>query len=73
MTAWLSASPAKGVLLVMVAFLAFLVIAANLINRTSCAWYGQQTERQTRYAAFVGCMVKTGAGWVPRNELRTQQ
>ncbi|UVL59856.1 hypothetical protein LOY54_17610 [Pseudomonas sp. B21-032] len=42
-------------------------------NWASCSWYGYQTERQTRFAPYVGCMVKTGASWVPRSELRTQQ
>ncbi|WP_457253466.1 hypothetical protein [Pseudomonas juntendi] len=45
----------------------------RLIDWGGCAWYGHQTERETRYAAFVGCMVKTHKGWVPRAELRTQQ
>lgn len=43
------------------------------ITRGSCAWYGYQTERDTRYAAFVGCLVKTERGWTPRHELRTEQ
>lgn len=45
---------------------------ASLANRGICAWYGHQTGRETRYAMFVGCMVKSPAGhWIPRNELRT--
>lgn len=48
-------------------------LAMRGIDYGTCAWYGHQTERDTRYAAFVGCMVKTSSGWVPRNELRTQQ
>lgn len=43
------------------------------MTRGACAWYGYQTERTTRYAAFVGCMVKTDRGWTPRAELRTEQ
>ena len=43
------------------------------VNWGSCQWYGYQTERQTRFAPYVGCMVKTAGGWVPRNELRTTQ
>lgn len=39
----------------------------------SCQWYGYQTERQTKFAPYVGCMVKTSSGWVPRTELRTAQ
>lgn len=42
-------------------------------NWASCSWYGYQTERQTRFAPYVGCLVKTGNAWVPRSELRTQQ
>lgn len=38
-----------------------------------CAWYGYQTERETRYAAFVGCMVQIDNKWYPRNELRIAQ
>lgn len=43
------------------------------VNWGSCQWYGYQTERQAKFAPYVGCMVKTRAGWVPRNELRTAQ
>lgn len=43
------------------------------VNWGSCQWYGYQTERQTKFAPYVGCMVKSRAGWVPRNELRTAQ
>jgi uncharacterized protein YfbU (UPF0304 family) len=39
----------------------------------SCSWYGYQTERNTRYAAFVGCMVEVNGRWVPREELRIVQ
>lgn len=38
-----------------------------------CSWYGYQTERDTRYAAFVGCMVEIDGNWYPRNELRVVQ
>lgn len=38
-----------------------------------CSWYGYQTDRDTRYAAFVGCMVKVQGSWIPRNELRVVQ
>lgn len=44
-----------------------------MLSRANCAWYGSQTERQTRYAAFVGCMVQVEDHWVPRGELRTEQ
>lgn len=42
-------------------------------SRGACAYYGYQTDRDTRYAAFVGCMVKVDAAWIPRNELRVLQ
>jgi hypothetical protein len=44
-----------------------------LLSWGSCSWYGYQTERNTRYAAFVGCMVKVNDGWIPRKELRVVQ
>lgn len=57
--------------LLLVAVAAAAVNAA--LNWGSCSYYGFQTGRDTRYAAFMGCMVKTSAGWVPRNELRVIQ
>lgn len=38
-----------------------------------CAWYGFETSRTTRFSPFIGCMIQTPAGWVPRNELRIVQ
>ncbi|MBA1200493.1 hypothetical protein G7009_01575 [Pseudomonas capeferrum] len=55
----------------LVAALLWLILRA--VDWGLCSWYGTQTERETRFAAFVGCMVKTSSGWVPRSELRTQQ
>ncbi|MCY1304480.1 hypothetical protein D9M69_429180 [compost metagenome] len=43
------------------------------LNWGGCAYYGYQTERDTRYAAGIGCMVRVDAGWVPKNELRVVQ
>ena len=57
------------VLLVVVVIVGFF----SLINRGQCAWYGYQTERETRYAVFVGCMVKVDNQWFPRHELRVAQ
>ena len=51
--------------------LAWLV--GRLLDYSVCSWYGFQTNRDTRYAAFVGCMVKVGDAWIPRNELRVVQ
>lgn len=36
-----------------------------------CSWYGYQTERDVKFSGTIGCMVKAGGGWVPRNEIRT--
>ncbi len=54
-----------------IALVALAIGAA--VNWGSCQWYGYQTERQTKFAPYVGCMVQTTGGWVPRNELRTTQ
>jgi hypothetical protein len=43
----------------------------RLIAWGQCSWYGYQTQRDTRYAAFIGCMVKVHDGWIPRAEIRT--
>ena len=57
--------------------LAVLVVGVwgvlRLIAWGQCSWYGYQTGRDVRYAAFVGCMVKSGPHWVPRTEIRTEQ
>ena len=58
--------------MLLAACLSYFCIAAAF-SWLGCEWYGYQTERGTRYAAGVGCMVKTGSGWVPRGELRTAQ
>ena len=49
------------------------VIGASLVDRGLCSYYGLQTDRHVRYAAFVGCLIQTPAGWVPRSELRVVQ
>lgn len=54
-----------------VILLAWLVL--RLIAWGSCSWYGYQTNRDTRYAAFIGCMVRVDQQWIPRNELRVVQ
>lgn len=60
--------------------LAVLVIVAAVLGAVDvalawggCAYYGFQTNRDTRYAAIVGCMVKVKDDWIPRNELRVVQ
>ncbi|UFQ02988.1 hypothetical protein KJY40_21410 [Pseudomonas fitomaticsae] len=62
----------RGLIVAAVIALAY-VIGASLVDRGICSYYGLQTDRQVRYAAFVGCMVQTPAGWVPRSELRVVQ
>jgi hypothetical protein len=71
--AWLRANPLRGVLVVMIVFLGVLWIVSRLVSWGSCSWYGYQTERDTRYAAFIGCMVEVDGKWYPRNELRVLQ
>lgn len=55
--------------------LALLVslLVGYALSRLDCAIYGYQTERETRLAAFAGCLVRIGDGWVPRGELRVLQ
>lgn len=60
-------------LMVAGAMLALAVIGNSVISRVDCSYYGYQTDRETRYAAFVGCMVRTSSGWALRSELRTTQ
>ncbi len=61
---------------VLIGFLLLLIAAAivtSVIRRGACAYYGYQIDRETRYAAFVGCMVSVNGSWVPRQELRIVQ
>jgi len=43
--------------------IAALVMAG--INRGLCAYTGWQLDRETRYAAFIGCMIRSGESWLP--------
>jgi hypothetical protein len=64
----------QRLLWITLALVVLLVWAVNrAIDWSQCAWYGHQTERDTRYAAFVGCMVKVDNNWIPRSELRVVQ
>lgn len=45
----------------------------RLLAWGQCSWYGYQTTRDVRYAAFIGCMVQINDHWVPRTEIRTEQ
>lgn len=64
-------------LVVSAAGMAATILLAWLVGRAvawgSCSWYGYQTNRDTRYAAFIGCMVRVDKQWIPRNELRVVQ
>ena len=53
--------------------LALLFGGISIWNRSVCKIYGWQTERETKYATFVGCMVELNGKWYPRNELRIAQ
>lgn len=61
--------------LVVIALIGTLCVLGWFVNyavtRGSCAWYGKQTERETRYGPFIGCMVKSGDHWIPKREIRT--
>ena len=50
-----------------------VIIARTTVSWSQCSWYGYETSRETRYSPFLGCMIQTPAGWVPRNELRIVQ
>lgn len=53
--------------------LGVLFVVMRLIAWGQCSYYGYQTGRDVRYAAFIGCMVKVQDGWIPRNEIRVIQ
>ncbi|MNG11525.1 hypothetical protein D3C84_950730 [compost metagenome] len=55
------------------ALFALGLLINSLANRGTCHYYGYQTDRETKYAAFVGCMVKFSGNWVLRSELRAVQ
>lgn len=62
----------KAVLMGLVT-VASVLLAYSATHWADCSYYGYQTNRDTRYAPFVGCMVKIGEQWVPREELRVVQ
>ncbi|CAD5376747.1 conserved hypothetical protein [Pseudomonas sp. OF001] len=76
--AWIGRLPKRIGLFRFFLLFAGLVMLAGLlggyaIGRIDCAIYGYQTERETRLAAFAGCLVRVDDGWVPRGELRILQ
>lgn len=48
-------------------------ILVRLADWGMCSYYGYQTERDTRYAAFMGCLVNVNGRWYPRDEIRVLQ
>ncbi|OOQ44246.1 hypothetical protein AO361_14050 [Pseudomonas fluorescens] len=64
---------ATKVLLTLVALIVGGMLLSSLASRSTCSYYGFQTDRETRYAAFVGCMVLIDGAWFPRNEIRVMQ
>lgn len=59
---------------VLVAVVLFAIwFALRLVAWGQCSWYGYETSRTTRYSPFIGCMIQTPAGWIPRAELRIVQ
>jgi hypothetical protein len=64
---------ARKKLMLLAAILAVLFVVLRLIAWGNCSYYGWQTGRDVRYAAFIGCMVKVQDGWIPRNEIRVVQ
>lgn len=59
--------------LFLAAFLLLIWILIRLMDWGMCTYYGHQTGRDTRYTAFLGCLVRANNGWIPRNEIRVLQ
>ncbi|MNC73019.1 hypothetical protein D3C75_1241520 [compost metagenome] len=64
---------ATKVLMVLLFTVGIFMLLSSLASRANCSYYGFQTDREIRYAAFVGCMVKIDGNWSPRNEIRVMQ
>ena len=64
---------ATKVLLTLLTLIVGGMLLSNVASRATCSYYGVQTDRETRYAAFVGCMVLVDGAWFPRNEIRVVQ
>lgn len=60
-------------LMLVLAVVGLVVVLQGLWNRVECAWYGHETNRETRYSMFLGCLVETPNGDIPRGELRVVQ
>lgn len=66
-------SKTKLTLLATVLILLVILAFRAGFNWSLRSWYGYETNRDTRYSAFLGCMVKIENRWIPRNELRVVQ
>ena len=64
---------AAKVLLILLVLIVGGMLLSSLASRATCSYYGFQTDRETRYAAFVGCMVQVNGAWFPRNEIRVMR
>ncbi len=60
-------------LLILPALIVGGMLLSSGASRATCSYYGFQTDRETRYAAFVGCMVQVDGAWFPRDEIRVVQ
>lgn len=63
----------RRILILSGAIFALGLVLNSLANRGICSYYGYQTDRETKYAPFVGCMAKVSGNWVLRSELRAVQ
>lgn len=59
--------------LIVGAGLVALFVVWRLVMWGHCSYYGWQTGRDVRYAAFIGCMVSVKDGWIPRDEMKVIQ
>ena len=58
---------------IILSMLLVLVLARFAVGWVQCSWYSYETSREARYSPFLGCLVQTPTGWVPRNEMRSVQ
>lgn len=63
----------RRLLIISCAVFATGMLINSLVNRGTCSYFGYQTDRETKYAALVGCMAKVSGNWVLRSELRAVQ
>jgi len=50
-----------------------VVVISSAGKRAGCAYYGYQIDRHVKYALFVGCLVETPSGWMPKSQVITTQ